>query len=131
MKKLYFAHPVNTYNKPIEQKALELLAREFPDYAVLNPNAPEHEKAYRKEGMEYFARMVRSTQAMAVLPFDDGSIGAGIAKEALESLVQGSPVFYLSPPNLEIKKLEGLSGLVILTVEQTRARLKSGREEYS
>lgn len=130
MKKLYFAHPVNTYNKPIEQKALEILASEFPDCEVVNPNAPEHEESYKKEGMEYFARMVRSTQAMAILPFDDGSIGAGIAKEALESLVQGSPVFYLSPPNLEVRKLEGLSGLVVLTIEQTRARLKSKREEY-
>src|SRR3989344_3214325 len=130
MDKIYFAHPVNTYNRPIELKALELIAKTFPSLEIVNPNAPLHEAAYKKEGMAYFAKMVRETSAMVILPFDDGSIGAGIAKEALESLVQGSPVFYFEPPSLSVRKLEGLSGFVILTIEQTRVRLKSGKEEY-
>ncbi|MCL4421172.1 MAG: hypothetical protein M1477_05740 [Candidatus Thermoplasmatota archaeon] len=43
-KRIYFAHPIFTYNKPIEAELLQKIQARFPDYEILNPkNIKSHD----------------------------------------------------------------------------------------
>ena len=58
MNKIYFVHPVNVYNEPIEAAFEELIAyyltNNFKDL-IENPNQPHHQRGYaEKGGMKYF-----------------------------------------------------------------------------
>lgn len=100
---IYFAHPVWTYGTDTEAAIVEALSA---DYEVVNPNAPEHQAAYVEEGMGYFTSLVTDCDALAYLgefetdwpagsvstgSYGRATVGAGVAKEILEIIVQGKP----------------------------------------
>lgn len=110
--KIYYAHPITTYNTDSEGADLHDLARlGFSD--VLNPNAPEHDAGYKQHGMEYFMGLVDECDALAYRAFPDGSIPAGVYKEMARAVSAGKPVFELQPSTYQR----------VLTVADTRKKL--------
>lgn len=113
--KLYFAHPVNTYDTKTEKKCLDLVARTFPQYIIENPNQPHHQIGYaewkkrlendpqKSGGMSYFfEKVLPDCEAGTVaLPFLDGLIGAGVASEIVFSLIRSRGCFLIDIPNLK------------------------------
>ena len=127
---IYFANPVNTYNKPIEQKILALLKVNFTPATIINPNSAEHHVQYKKQGMSYFEDLVSKSNILVALPFSDGSVGAGIGREMHYALTRGLDTYYLEPTTFTFRKVAAISELRILSVESTRERLRTILEEY-
>ena len=51
MDKIYFAHPVNIYNEPLEIAFEKLIAQELTNRnlsLIENPNQPKHQVGYNK-----------------------------------------------------------------------------------
>lgn len=128
--KIYFGHPINTYDTEEESRLLEIIQAYFKDYEIENPNQDHHQEGYlgyRKEhgsGMQYFLGIVLPDMDAGVFrAFQDGMLGAGVYKEAewLES--NGKPIFEV---NLEGK----ITPLILseqrrLSVEETKKRVYS------
>ena len=131
MRKLYFAHPINTYGTPFERECLLLIAEKFPDghFEVVNPSDQIHiDKVaeLRKDDpkvnvMPYFIDLVNSCDDAVVLPFLDGMWGAGVWAEADKIHQKGGVVWVIHPENYYIS----LVPRVRLTVEETRARIRN------
>ncbi len=89
MERLYFAHPVNTYDTHWEALALECIYANFSDNLIENPNQLHHQKAYMESkektgnGMTYFYDEVMQpcNAGTVALSYLDGKIGAGVAAE--------------------------------------------------
>lgn len=130
--KLYFAHPINTYNTEDEEKILHLLEsnRIFSKYQIENPNQPCHQEGYKQltlagqNGMQYFFNLVSKCDGVVMLPFANGSIGAGIAGEAEQAFKEGKPVFIIDLQTLMVEQVSNLDNLKVLSIEETRARLR-------
>lgn len=124
---VYYAHPMSWYDTPDEEADLVILRGLFGK--VVNPNIPALSEAVRDlrasgQGhrvMEPFIDTVRLCDAVAVRPFKDGKIGAGVAQEALTAKVFGLGLFMLPCIGRGEFKLSR-----VLTIEETRARIKAG-----
>jgi hypothetical protein len=122
---IYFAHPINTYNKPIESKLLSEIKKAFPNKRILNPNHSSIEALYKKQGMNIFKGLVEKCDSLICLPFDDGSIGAGKAKEIEWALNDNKPCYYITSTEPFIyEPLKNLNKYNVLSVDDTRKILK-------
>ncbi|MDD5251681.1 MAG: hypothetical protein PHT12_03535 [Patescibacteria group bacterium] len=129
MSKIYFGHPINTYDTELERSLVEAIEAAFPDWEVLNPNQPEHQEAcqrYRREtgnGMTYFLQeMLPPCSAGVFLPFRDGKFGAGVCAEADFLASRGCPIFEVSAEGRVTPLV--LDSARALSVEETRARIR-------
>ena len=125
--RIYFGHPINCYDVPLEIELIKIIEREFPTFQVENPNRPHHQEGYRRysrqgRGMDYFFQEVLPGMAAGVfLPFEDGMFGAGVWGEAEFLHRQAKPIYEIS--------VEGTIGNMVfdlarkLPVEETRARV--------
>jgi hypothetical protein len=119
--RVYFAHPMNTYNTPLEQLCLSVLQKRQPDWEILNPNTPEFQQECKKEGMPFFKKLVDTCDVLVALPFADGALGAGVIKEAAWMKEKGGRCWVLY--GKELLPMEKAHSR-LLTVEETRKRLK-------
>jgi hypothetical protein len=90
-------------------------------WTVENPDQHIHQDAYREHGMQHFLDVVEDCSALAFLRFEDGYIGAGVAKEIECALRHGIPVYDVSEGSLD--PVGNMMPECVLTVEQTRAKL--------
>lgn len=122
--KVYFAHPINTYNTILEKYFLEYLSK-YPSYEVINPNSPHHEMGYKKEGMDYFKKLVLTCDKLYAFGFSDNSIGAGISKEMDWMREKGGTVLFVPFfTQLEEMFVPSKNQFKVLNVEETRRRLE-------
>lgn len=133
MKRMYFAHPINTFDTNHETKSLELIKNYFPDGEIVNPNEPHHQLAYAewkkkyKEKMEqgmsyYFEIVLPSCHGCFALPFLDGKFGAGVAGEAGFFIERKQEVFVINLAHMIIGPMnDGETGLIREWIETTRA----------
>ena len=127
-KRIYFAHPINTYNTILETWYFNKIFKPFlNEIEVINPNTEECQTGYAKYGMEYFKDLVQSCDSVYVLPFEDNSIGAGIHKEVVWAMEKNIPCI-ITKLNFDFEQIWRLDTLdqqvKILSVEETRAKLK-------
>lgn len=137
-KRLYFGHPINTYNTDLEQQLLRRISETFPDWEIENPNQKHHHAGYKhlKEttgnGMDYFLKQVLpDCHGGIFLPFRDGAWGGGIFKEAQFYAEQGLPVWIIDL-NGDIKLLVWKlfnRKYKSLTREETKARIRTSSGE--
>lgn len=124
--RVYFAHPINTYDTILEKFFLEHFSK-YNDIEIVNPNKPEHQEGYKNGGMEYFKTLVQSCDKLYAFSFGDNTIGAGIAKEMDWMYEKGGTVLFLPFfSNVEeqvVTKCE--KQFKVLSVEETRTKLKS------
>lgn len=107
--KLYFAHPVNTYNTEIEKAMLILIAYRFPGVEIVNPNTTEYQKAYEAakaasggthgdhKGMDVFYEMLKQLDGCVALPFLDRRMGLGVAGETQKTLKAWKDAWLIEP----------------------------------
>ncbi len=131
-RKIYFAHPINTYYTEYEEKSINILENEGFD--VFNPGTKEQQekfKIYRMENptdyyMKYFKMLVDSCDDSAYLPFRDGKIGAGIVYEVTRSNKNGGNIYEVNITNNTLNKVNIEHVLENqLSIEDTRSRIKS------
>lgn len=134
-RELYFGHPVNAYKTPqvpcpLEDELLRKIAEAFPAWKIVNPNEPKHQTGYEDwkattgNGMGYFINEVMpSCHGGIFLPFRDGRWGAGVFKEAQFFENEHFPIWTITPEGfISHARLEGI---VPLTVDETRARVRT------
>lgn len=136
--KIYFAHPISSYGTPEEAQIIRSL--EDMGLIVINPSDKQHQDAVdkiqqqyahdRNEGsrlvMEYFVKVCNACDGCVMLPFPDGSVGAGIVKEVQSFLDRGKKVQEVSLSDGEVKlsDITDLSRYACLDVGPTRAMLR-------
>lgn len=127
--RIYFAHPINTYNTEYEKICISIL--ENNNISFLNPGTPEQQakfKIYREKNdnyMKYFKNLVLSCDGVAYLPFRDGKIGAGIVYESKVSNKKGGILYEIDINNNDIKQVDIHHILHNqLSIEETRRRIK-------
>ncbi len=137
---LYFAHPVNTYNTPLEERAIRLLERFFPTARIENPNQPHHAAAYQEykkkqedqrtgRGMRYFFDVVLpACNGCGAMPFLDGKIGAGVAGEAAHFIEKGQPVYMVEAEKESVRLFTKEEARQILDWSNMRTVSKSSDE---
>lgn len=124
---IYFAHPISTYCSTEEERALVVLAQE--GFEVINPSDRVHHEACGKD-MAKWAALAGSCDALALLPFEDGAIGAGVREEADTVWAQGKLLFELSPDGSALHPVTQWPGdRALLSIEQTRERLRGFRTQ--
>ena len=144
MTKIYYAHPMSWYGTHGEALDLVGLASEGE---VINPNTPYFQtrvliaQQNSTPVMQVFADFICSPKCdvVAFRRFNDGKIGAGVAREIFEALIWGKEVWEIrniyGGDQLIDKALQldnqpdGMIDIVlgdILTVEETRRRCKEG-----
>ena len=129
-KTIYFAHPISTYCSPEETRALRTIAQQGFD--CINPSDAVHQTLCGND-MINWAALAGSCDAVVLLPFWDGKIGAGVVKEVQALVDQGKKVFALTVDGLTMSEVHNWpDGFELLDVEQTRSRIKAfrtGREQ--
>lgn len=134
-RKLYLAQPVSFYG--CARKILTIRRLKALGWDVVDPDTPEHACAYREQGMAHFQKVVSECDALAYIPFRNGQIGAGVAREVMEAWVRRIPVYglhglYEHPARYDLPK-PGQLGLLdfpsrnILSIDQTRAAVAEHR----
>lgn len=145
MSKIYYAHPMSWYDTDDEVLDIEALKS---DGQVVNPNTPYFSSRVliaqqeNRPVMQLFADFIASDKCdvVAFRRFNDGRIGAGVAREIFEALIWGKEVWEIRThgrgPNRIIDKAllfadDGLSTADVnledvLTVAETRRRCKAG-----
>lgn len=122
--KLYFAHPINTYNTKLERFLLAKIAERFPEYEIVNPNAPEHYAGYKARGMDYFTQdVLRGCKVCVFLAFRDGKIGRGVFTEVMTIVWCHLRALEIEPDGVIKDWTPDYSRR--LTVEETRARIRN------
>ena len=136
--KIYFAHPINTYGT--EGEATIVNALESTGYKVVNPNSEQCKSrisGFRAEYndkaisspvvMGYFVGICDGCDGSAFLAFEDGKIGAGVAKEIKSFFDRGAPVFEVAlgkdGETVRMEQMKEYPADRILSVDETRARV--------
>ena len=121
--KIYFCHPINTYNTIVEKYVIDFLERLIPDCEIINPNRSDFQERYKIEGMNVFLNIIDDCDRIYVLPFYDNTIGAGQFKEIEYALATGKRVIIM---NLfcRLEEIWSTNHLSVMSVEETRKKLK-------
>ena len=106
--KAYYAHCISIYGSPLETDDIEAIDSLGLD--VVNPNEPQHDAGYTKNGMDYFKNLVRKCDVLFFRAMADGRISAGVATEIDTAAGSGLQVFEL-PSRIKTR---------IATIEETR-----------
>ncbi len=130
-KKIYFAHPINTYHTALEDECLEFIRGTFHEHAIVNPSDESHRSIVSEmkrhdpnaNVMGYFEKLVISCDIVLVLPFPDGKWGAGVYREAEIALERHKEVWNIEPRTKFISLVTRLFPGDALSVEETRARV--------
>ncbi len=130
--RVYFAHPVNSYNTELERAILTHIHDRWPGKELINPSDQVHRdhvarlKASDPEAnvMSYFLALAQSCDVVVALPFPDGKFGAGVFQEAFAVFSQrGKYVFGANPHTRKLYRISALSPTLALSVEETRKRV--------
>ena len=123
----YLAHCMVDYDTRREAKAVELLRKH--GMSVVNPNSPALSAKYDTlggKGMEFWLGIVRGCDALAYMGTEGDMLGSGVAKEVVEALTLGMPVYLVVP---EMGKVQATNKLVwpVLSIQETRSLVRQAR----
>ncbi|MDA2935967.1 hypothetical protein MYX06_02010 [Patescibacteria group bacterium AH-259-L05] len=128
--KLYFGHPINTYNTDLEKKLLQIISKKFHGWVIENPSQKCHQQGcqrYREttgRPMDYFTKeVIPKCSGGVFLAFRDGAWGAGIFKEAKTLTKFDCPIWEINIDGMLSQPI--LDKVNVLTIEQTRARIRN------
>jgi hypothetical protein len=103
--KVYYSHALPTYRQPIETRALQRIACEFPGFQIVKP------LEYKWQQMDFWYRLV-DTCALLVFSRLEGHITGGVGLEINHALR-----FPGRTPVLELPESGGYLGLVTRPVD--------------
>lgn len=129
-KKIYFGHPINTYNTELEKQLLKKIREIFSGWKIENPNQKHHRNGYKHwenttgNGMNYFVKKILPNCHYGVfLAFRDGKLGAEVFKEAKHLSEKGCPIWQIFADGTIIRL--NLMATQSLTIEETRSRIRT------
>ena len=135
MPRIYYAHPMSWYDTKEEEADVNELVNHG---TVINPNSQMFKQAVemaRLRGspvMQVFADYIKDcVDVVCFRRFNDGYIGAGVAREILEAAVWNKAIWEIDrggtlPPNVLKAMNEYNVGLYhFLSVEETTRRIKA------
>jgi hypothetical protein len=123
--KVYFAHPMSHYNSSLEKDCLRVIQEMLPNVEIVNPNRPEYQDGYLKEGsFNYFLRIVQSCDAIAFVPYEDGEVGAGVFNELMTMLNKGGKIYQVTDGWICPMMKQQVYDIRPLSITQTRQRNK-------
>lgn len=135
MLKVYFGHPINTYNTELEAGLIRKIRDKFTGWRIENPNQEHHQNGYREwkekygNGMDYYYRQVLPWCSAGIfLPFRDGKWGMGVFGEAEFLTMHGYPIFQITH-DLLISRVEDINLVPVLSLEETRKRIRTASGE--
>lgn len=111
MKRVYYAHSIDLYGT--EQERRDMITLASMGFTVVNPNQPEHDAGYKRDGMIYFNAILESCHVLAFRANPDGSINAGIGHE-IEKMRADEKI---------VIELPSMVAFRYMTVPKTRAYL--------
>lgn len=121
--KIYFCHPINTYNTIVENYVINFIEKLIPDCEIINPNQIEFQERYKIEGMSTFLNIIDNCDRIYVLPFYDDTIGSGQIKEIEYGLSTGKRVIILKLFS-QLEEIWSTEHLSIMNIQETRKKLK-------
>lgn len=128
--KIYFGHPINTYDTELESRLLQRISEVFPGWFIENPNEEYHQDGYQfwkrlcGNGMNYYYKEVLpSCSAGIFLPFRDGKWGAGVFGEAKFLYNRGCDIFQIDSEG-KVIKIDSLDTIKALGIKETRKRIE-------
>lgn len=136
--KIYFAHPVNTYNDDTDRLCINIIKNELGNQ-IINPSDDliqstfkEYRLKHPDTYMEFFKDLVSSCDTIVYLPFKDGKIGAGIWFEVKSVSENGGKIFEINLNKTDDVYLNPLMEVDFehvnnnkLSVDETRIRIKT------
>ncbi|MDO8496338.1 MAG: hypothetical protein Q7S43_02835 [bacterium] len=129
--KIYFGHPINTYDTELENRLLQRISVVFPRWFIENPNEEYHQDGYQfwkkfyGNGMDYYYKEVLpSCSAGIFLSFRDGKWGTGVFAEAEFLHNRGYSIFQIDIEG-RVRKINFLDNTQALSVDETRKRIRT------
>ena len=90
--RIYHAHAICTYGRPIERREQALIQQLFPEYEIVDPGLAEENEEKLIGGMDYCKKLVESCDALAFSRIQ-GKVTAGVGVEVEHALALGKPVY--------------------------------------
>lgn len=112
MRKAYFARPITQFGTTGD--IIDIAGITLAGFEVIDITSQEVQDKYDVLGMDIFRPMIEDADALFFRSFDDGLIGAGVAKEIHWAVCAKVPVF-----ELPVEPTDRT-----LTVAETRARIR-------
>jgi len=91
VKKLYFAHPMQTYDTERERKAIRQIKTTFPSFYIQNPSL------HPSRDMNFYLVWVKDCQALIFITDEKGYIGKGVYSEIDAARILAFPVYQCEP----------------------------------
>lgn len=110
--RVYYAHSIALYNTPQEKRDHSTLFE--LGFTVTCPNTPYSDEGYKREGMEFFKKLIADCDCLAFRANPDMTINAGVAREIEWAQEMGKPVIEI--PSMVARRT--------LTVDATRQLLR-------
>lgn len=127
-KKIYYAHPINLYDTPLEKDIERMIQLSFYQL-VENPNQKHHAEGYQlyKEmygnGMKYYLdEVLPKCLSVVSVPFPEGTFGAGVAMEH-NFITKNGGSGYVYDVNKGLYSLERVPEIITLSVDETKERV--------
>lgn len=124
--RVYFAHPMIDYDSTLETSAIAAILQELgPEVEVVNPNHPDHERAYKERGdFSYWTELAASCGVVVYMAMPCGWIGSGVWKEVDSALRAGRRVYEVYRETRNLLRVEYLDPGRCLSIEETRRVVK-------
>lgn len=138
MKLVYFAHTKAHYGKQEEMICMDIMMRKLPSIIndkieIFNPNQTwiirlieNFKKENKPNHMDFFVQIVNVCDIVAVAPFRDGTLGAGVVLEVKTQLKNNKPVYFIDFLQKDIYPIIEIERYNCLSIEETKERLRLG-----
>jgi hypothetical protein len=122
------------YNTSEEEKAIEIIKRRFPDYAILNPNTRKHQtncnevdKGIPGTEMPYFLNLTKMCEFGVFLVYDENKWSPGSYTEASYMINDNKKVYLLSINNWRMKRVREIENYYDFNEEKEKL-IKQGKD---
>lgn len=129
--RIYFGHPINTYDTELEGQLLQRIFEVFPRWFIENPNEEYHQDGYQfwkklyGNGMDYYYTEVLPACSTGIfLPFRDGTWSAEVFGEAQFLYNRGCDIFQIDSGG-KVTKIDYIDTMRVLSIEETRNRIRT------
>lgn len=108
--RIYFAHPIITYNTLIENRAIQLIQTHFPNAKIVNP--AKHHRIRHSSTMAPYKLFVKSC---VILIYTDiaGFITSGVAEEIKTAIEAGLDIYHLDWRQGKLTKIDKPKGYIL------------------
>jgi hypothetical protein len=127
-RKIYFAHPRQFYNKPEEKKSMDLIAKQFPEHIIVNPNVSWIQGKVDDMGFDIFFKVIDTVEHVCAMILKDGKMSNGTWRECDYANKKGKEIWVINPWKNTIT-LTPFNQIKYITPEETYARIPKKEQD--